>query len=376
MNVITKFLEHYSFRFPKGYPDMNNLEDKALLYEILKELDVLDEVNGSPLANEAIATIKSKYNFDDTNFKLVTANSFKLLLPDGFKLSRKGVMDDLQKDSDFKFDEGSIGAGSSLGRLKYKDKVAVYVKFAKGQGGESAGKSNESSFFDLINNNASEGPITVILKSDDKVRKFEGITSCRDASVEGATEYAKADAQLLADTTVKANISLKKRNAVRWESSKRRLKDENIFENFIQRALANKLGNITLEPVEGSKGKYKLFNSETNKVLSKVVIVNIPESLDSETIFGTDDPKTIVVKEDFENYNDYTFENGVLTLNCYKIYTDVEDVLGTLDEPVFAFSNHIGQAYGIEFRVFSKGLLYNDSGLKGSSAEVNWNDLT
>ena len=373
MNVITKFLEHYSFRFPKGYPDMNNLEDKALLYEILAELDVLDEVNGSALANEAIEAIKSKYNFDDTNFKLTTANSFKILLPDGFKLSRKGVMDDLQNEPDFKFDEGSIGAGSSLGRLKYKDKVAIYVKFAKGQGSESAGKSNESSFFDLINNNVSEGPITVILKSDDKTLKFEGITSCRDASVEGATEYAKADAQLLAGDVVEANISLKKRNAVRWESSKRRLND--VFETFVAKAKEGKLGNVTLEPVEGAKDKFKLFNSETNKVLSKVAIVNTPESFNSETIFGNDNPKTIVVKEDFENYSDYTFENGVLIINCYKIYTDVEDVLGTLDEPVFAFSNHIGQKYGIEFRVFSKGLLYNDSGLKGSSAEVNWSDL-
>jgi hypothetical protein len=373
MNVITRFLEYCSFRFPKGYPDMNNLEDKALLYEILDELEVLDEVNGSALANEAIEAIKSKYNFDNTNFKLTTANSFKLLLPDGFKLSRKGVMDDLQKDADFKFDEGSIGAGSSLGRLKYKDKVAIYVKFAKGQGGESAGKSNESSFFGLINNNVSEGPITVILKNDDKTLKFEGITSCRDASVEGATEYAKADAQLSAGDVVKANISLKKRNAVRWESSKRRLND--VFETFVTKAKNGELGNVTLEPVEGAKDKFKLFNSETNKVLSKVAIVNTPESFNSETIFGNDDPKTIVVKEDFENYSDYTFENGVLTINCYKIYTDVEDVLGTLDEPVFAFSNHIGQKYGIEFRVFSKGLLYSDSGLKGSSAEVNWNDL-
>jgi hypothetical protein len=49
MNVITKFLEHYSFRFPKGYPDMNNLEDKALLYEILEELDVVNE-NFRPLS--------------------------------------------------------------------------------------------------------------------------------------------------------------------------------------------------------------------------------------------------------------------------------------------------------------------------------------
>lgn len=49
MNVITRFLEHFSFRFPKGYPDMNNLDDKALLYEILAELDVINE-NFRPLS--------------------------------------------------------------------------------------------------------------------------------------------------------------------------------------------------------------------------------------------------------------------------------------------------------------------------------------
>jgi hypothetical protein len=43
MNVITKFLEQYSYRFPKGYPDVTNLEDKALLYKILEELNVVSE---------------------------------------------------------------------------------------------------------------------------------------------------------------------------------------------------------------------------------------------------------------------------------------------------------------------------------------------
>ncbi len=49
MNVITRFLEHYSYRFPKGYPDMSSLEDKALLYEILEELDIINE-NFRPLS--------------------------------------------------------------------------------------------------------------------------------------------------------------------------------------------------------------------------------------------------------------------------------------------------------------------------------------
>jgi hypothetical protein len=93
-------------------------------------------------------------------------------------------------------------------------------------------------------------------------------------------------------------------------------------------------------------------------------------------IFGNDDPKTIVVKETFEGgYNDYTFENGVLTLNCYEIYTNADDVAGTFDEPVFALSNHIGQSYGVEFRSFSKGALYDDQDLKGSGAEIDFNDL-
>ncbi len=114
----------------------------------------------------------------------------------------------------------------------------------------------------------------------------------------------------------------------------------------------------------------------TNQVLSKVVITNTPEDVLGQVIFGKDEPKTIVVKETFENgYSDYTFENGVLTLNCYLIYTDVDDVKDTPDEPVFAFSNHIGQAYGIEFRSFSKGLLYTGDSLKGSSTEINFNEL-
>ena len=59
----------------------------------------------------------------------------------------------------------------------------------------------------------------------------------------------------------------------------------------------------------------------------------------------------------------------------YKIYTQIEDLIETDDEPVFAFSNHIGQAYGVEFRSFNKGLLYKDDSLKGSSEEIDFNKL-
>jgi len=57
------------------------------------------------------------------------------------------------------------------------------------------------------------------------------------------------------------------------------------------------------------------------------------------------------------------------------IKTDIEDIMGSDDEPMFAFSNHIGQAYGIEFRSFNKSLLYKNDELTGSSTEIDFNDL-
>jgi len=81
MNVITKFLEHYSFRFPKGYPDMNNLEDKALLYEILEELDInVNEVASSD-STEGINILKDKFGFKDDDFVEKSGKTFKVLVP-------------------------------------------------------------------------------------------------------------------------------------------------------------------------------------------------------------------------------------------------------------------------------------------------------
>jgi hypothetical protein len=269
--------------------------------------------------------------------------------------------------------------GSGQGGFKTDNNIQILVKPKAGQGAQSSGKQNEASFFDLINDKVKEngGPITVILKSSNKNIKVENVASCRDSSIEGATQFAKADAQLLDSSgKVLSNISLKQRNAVRWESSKSRsIGGINIFKNFIEKIKEKKFPNVSLSPIEGSKNKFKLFDPQSNKTLSKVVIKNTPSEVINDVVFGNDDPKTIVVKEDFEGFNDYTLENGVLTVNCYKIYTDVDDLIGTDDEPIFAFSNHIGQAFGIEFRSFSKGLLYKDNELKGSSAEIDFEDL-
>ena len=51
MDSIDKFLKLYSYKFPKGYPDMNNEQDTLLLENILKKLNIevsLKEVALSP----------------------------------------------------------------------------------------------------------------------------------------------------------------------------------------------------------------------------------------------------------------------------------------------------------------------------------------
>jgi hypothetical protein len=276
--------------------------------------------------------------------------------------------------------------GSSQGGVKNSDGIEIILKPLSGQGAQSAGKENEASFNDLINNKVKEngGPITVVFKSKNKTLKYPGVNESVDASRVGASEFAKADSQLISKSgEVIANISLKKRNAVRWESSKSRpIGDVNVFKSFIDKVgkigsddEVGKFENVVLYPLE-RQGKYKLYNPKTDQVLSKVVIKNTPDNVLSQVVFGKDEPKTVIVKETFEGgFSDYTFDNSTLTINCYQIYTDISDIEDTDDEPIFAFSNHIGQAYGIEFRSFSKGLLYKDDQPKGSSAEIDFNDL-
>jgi hypothetical protein len=385
MDVIEQFLHSISYKFPKGYPDMSNPGDVLILEGELSKMGIdLDEAKGpfeklSPKAQEVALSISQQLNIPKENILSDSSNRIIILTSESRpSITRKLVDMGFEMDPDIK--------GSSQGGVRSPEGVEIILKPLAGQGTQSAGKVNESSFNDLINNSVSEngGPITVILKSSSKNIKISNVSKAEDASAVGATEFAKADTQFIDPSgRVVANISLKKRNAIRWESSKSRpVGGVDIFKSFINNVgildsddEVGKFENVVLYPLE-RKGKYKLYNPTTNQVLSKVIITNTPEDVLGQVIFGKDEPKTIVVKETFENgYSDYTFKNGVLTLNCYLIYTDVDDVKGTFDEPVFAFSNHIGQAYGIEFRSFSKGLLYDGDSLKGSSAEIDFNEL-
>jgi hypothetical protein len=385
MDILEQFIRSVSYKFSKGYPDMKDPNDVFILYEEFKKIGIdVEEAKQpfeklSPKAKEVALDISQKLNIPKENILSDTSNRIMILTDE----PRSNI---IKKLINVGFEQDVNIKGSSQGGVKSQEGIEVIIKPLSGQGAQSSGKANEADFENLINSKVAEngGPITVILKSSKKNIKIPNIQTAKDVSITDANIFAKADVQLLDPSNkVIANISLKKRNAIRWESSKTRsIGGINIFNSFIDKIgkigsedEVGKFEDVVLYPLD-RQGKYKLYNPITNKILSKVIVTNIPENVWKMVIFGNDNPKTIVIKETFEGgYNDYTFENGVLTLNCYVIYTDADDVAGTFDEPVFAFSNHIGQSYGVEFRSFSKGALYDDQDLKGSGAEIDFNDL-
>jgi hypothetical protein len=387
MDPITKFLHNISYKFSKGYPDINDEQDVLLLETELNKIGFsLKEMKQpfetlSPEAQKIGNEIINILGISKDNIKKSTQSRIIILTDE----NRNSIFSKLTQSG---FNRNVNIPGSSQGGIE-KDGIQVIIKPLSKQGAQSAGKQNEADFNKLINTHIqinNDKPITVIFKGSGKTLKCDNVAEAKDASTSGATEFDKSDTDLLdKNGNIIVGISLKKQDAVRWESSKRRpIEGIDVFKSFIDKV--GKLGtddeigkfdNVVLSPLE-QKGKYKLTNPETNQVLSKVVIKNTPSSVIKNVVFGDSNKDTIVIKETFEGgFNDYSYDESkeTLTINCYKIYTDVDDLMGTEDEPVFAFSNHIGQAFGIEFRSFSKGLLYKGDELRGSSTEIDFNDL-
>ena len=387
MDVFDKFFKKFSYKFDKGYPDMNNEQDILLLESMFESLDIkLSEMKKpfeflSPEAQNLANEIIDMLGISKDNIKTNSRNRIVLLTDE----NRNSIFTKLINAG---FTKNPNIPGSSQGGVE-KDGIQVIVKPLSKQGIQSAGKQNEVDFNSLINSHIQKNddePITVIFKGSGKTLVYDNVAKAVDASTSGATEFDKSDTDLLDPSNqIIVGISLKKQNAVRWESSKSRpIEGVNVFKSFIEKV--GKIGsddevgefeNVVLSPLE-QKGKYKLTDPQTNQILSKVIVKNTPPSVIRNVVFGDKDKKTIVIKETFEGgFNNFSYDenNSTLTVNCYKIYTEVEDLMGTDDEPIFAFSNHIGQAYGIEFRSFSKGLLYKEDEIRGSGQEIDFNDL-
>jgi len=388
MNVIDKILLEWSYRCHDGIVDVNDPVKLSILEEIYTEIgllevkvDDLERISQEEDENipprfetlyELITLLKSQYKLSNNNFKISSSNELRVLLPKDFPQNRKGFMDDiLQNIPDTKFEEGSIGTRSSLGNLKFKNKVRLVIKSLDIQGEKSAGKSNEAFIINDLNKLIDGQPTDIDIVANNKSLSFPNIIKVIDASQNDTTKYAKADLQLVSEDNKVYNISLKQDDAIRWESSILRYRDW--FNKFIQKAKDGKLGNIGLKEVPGTGGKkFKLWNIKDDKVIGRVIVKGLPEEDIDEIIFGSDN--SIVVVRTFSP-SDIKKEGDKIIIKASKIYENPEQIRGSNDEPILALGNHIRKPLGIELRVFTKWSLYRDEKPIGSNVEINFNDI-
>ena len=59
MDILDKILKEHSWKFPKGYPDINDPKDKEDLFAIVEELVTEEETEDENLIDKLISIIKS-----------------------------------------------------------------------------------------------------------------------------------------------------------------------------------------------------------------------------------------------------------------------------------------------------------------------------
>jgi len=148
MNVIDKILNEWSFRCHDGIVDINDPIKLSILNEVLEEYNFNNITN--PLTKEAIQYISNKYGFDDNDFNIISNNSFKVLVPPNFYKSREDIIKNLLENPNFIFEETSQ---STIGRLKYKEKIIIYIKPVKNIAGEHIETAQINYINDFINKN-------------------------------------------------------------------------------------------------------------------------------------------------------------------------------------------------------------------------------
>ena len=119
MDIFNNFLSKFSYKFDKGYPDMNNPKDILLLESLLSNL--LDEkfIFEAPSKDieDGIKILKTEYGLTDDDFKEVSGKTYKVLVP---KKERKKYFDEISDLDGFSVVQQN--------KVKYKDNATFLIK--------------------------------------------------------------------------------------------------------------------------------------------------------------------------------------------------------------------------------------------------------
>lgn len=371
MNVVTKFLEHYSYRFPKGYPDLSDPADKDLLRKILsEELNINLEEADSDDAEEAINILKQSLNLTDDNFKKESGKRYKILVPGS---ERVEYIKKIQDIDGFEYD--SSVPGSSVGGLKYKN-ILFLLKPSSAQGRSSAGTGNEDILINKVQDYIDQGATKIVFKGKNKSYTIDNINNIEGVGYDVAGGK-KADV-IISASDKNYPISIKQDNAGFWESADSRynklisklsdkILNDDFAPNLVFKPFLDKLGNK-------KEGIYNMFDDVNNKKVTGIIVTNLPENQEESIIFGSDN--AIVIYKTYTD-DDFKLSGNTLTVNVSKIIENIDDVEEFNLEPVLNIRHDSTRAAtrGIRATVQPKNLVYPGGKLSGDKIELDYNEI-
>lgn len=358
MDVVTEFINRISYKFPKGYPDINDQADKALLESLMGLNEEVPNMSGT---KKAVAFITQKVG-DEYGVKPLPSKPNRLSAP-GVKDS-KVFVDIVKKtfgeDTDIKVLEPRQGSNPSgkFPMLQFDTEdfgqVNMLVSFSAPGG---AGKTNEAVFIETLNKLITEAgeSAKIVINSSDYTETFDNITQVEDSSKTGAGKGDKSDAQFLSDGKVIANISLKQDGGFRWASVSSTFPD--FIKTFQEKAFAGEIDGFELKPNPEIKGKYLMYNSKTGDRVTKVVIPDFIEDNDQieSFVFGPENPKVIVVSRSWKE-SDFKLDEDTITVQATHIYKSIDDIEKGGIAPVFTIAQHQNKPIGLDYRIYPENM--------------------
>jgi len=376
MDVLEKFLHKISYRFPKGYPDLNNEQDFLLLESILSQMGINLKEGKAEDRNEAKSILKRELNLSDSDFKDSGLN-FYVLVPQNQRLEFVDKIKNIDTGTEKKFEYNSTPTGfSSIGYFIY-GQSKFGIKPSEKQGGKSAGLDNEEIFVNSINALLEDGPKDVKIIAGDKFITFNDVTQVQSTG-RSTSDYSKSDANFYSDNEDLGGVSLKKDNAIYWESADVRFASE--VKNLVKAITSGKLGDeISYVSLEDNRGNpdpdiIRMYNKKENKPIAGAIIKDLPEQDVKQSIFGNDD-SPVVIKT--WRPSDFTVEGDTIIVKASKIYTDLEDVAKDKALPVLNIRHDKTRraTRGLRALLQTEKSLYKDETLKGNNVVIPYDSF-
>ena len=376
MDALDLFFKKFSYKFEKGYPDMNNKQDILLLETILKELGINLKEDKASDRTEAKEILKKELGLSNSDFKDSGLN-FYILTPGSQRLEFVDKIENIDTGTDKKFEFNSTPTSfSSIGFFMY-GQSKFGIKPGEKQGGKSAGLDNEEIFVNNINSLLEDGPKDVKIVAGDKVVTFDNVTQVIGTGL-STGEYSKSDANFYDGNKDLGGVSLKKDNAIYWESADVRFKDEvkNLLNAVISGSLGDEVSYVSLKDTKGNPDPdiIRMYNKKEDKPIAGVIVDDLPETEVEQVIFGNDNVPVLIKTW---RPSDFKLEGDTIIVNATKIYKTLEDVEKDNALPVLNIRHDKTRrsSRGLRALLQTAKSLYKDGSLKGNNITIPYNSF-